>query len=117
MGVGQIAETILSIMNQMNQISERIDGLMEEKLSGEDMMEVQKMVGELQSEVRRAMFMDKWIEDDVEKMIQQYLTAVRQMMIKWTYEDKQLFSNLEKLEKIHKSQSSYCRWHWRFKGP
>jgi len=97
--VQQIGETILSIMNQLNQISDRVDGLMEEKMSGEDYMEVQKMVAELQAEVRRDMFTDKWIEDDVEKMIQQYLTAVRSMMIKWTYEDKQLFSNLQKIEK------------------
>ena len=44
-------------------------------MSGEDYMEVQKMVAELQAEVRRDMFTDKWIEDDVEKMIQQYLTV------------------------------------------
>ena len=49
--------------------------IVEEKMSGEDYMEVQKMVAELQAEVRRDMFTDKWIEDDVEKMIQQYLTV------------------------------------------
>ena len=53
------------------------------KLTKKEMLEVQERVAELESEIAQDKFNDELINDDVEKMIQMFLTVIHK-----TYETK-----------------------------
>merc|ERR1712227_1188696 len=79
--------------------ADNVDTIMtRRKLTKKEMIEVQERVAELESEIAQDKFNDELINDDVEKMIQMFLTSVREMMIQWNNEDAMFFNNVKSIE-------------------
>merc|ERR1711868_84936 len=90
--IGKITYTLNAMMGRLNDISDKVDTIMtRRKLTKKEMLEVQERVAELESEIARDKFND-------EKMIQMFLTSVREMMIQWNNEDAMFFSNVKSIE-------------------
>ena len=60
------------------------------------MLEVQERVAELESEIAQDKFNDELINDDVEKMIQMFLTVIQKHLKLFYYYSFKLFSQLER---------------------
>merc|ERR1712227_480954 len=97
--IGKITYTLNAMMGRLNDISDKVDTIMtRRKLTKKEMLEVQERVAELESEIAQDKFNDELINDDVEKMIQMFLTSVREMMIQWNNEDAMFFNNVKSIE-------------------
>merc|ERR1719282_1207168 len=97
--IGKITYTLNTMMGRLNDISDKVDTIMtRRKLTKKEMLEVQERVAELESEIAQDKFNDELINDDVEKMIQMFLTSVREMMIQWNNEDAMFFNNVKSIE-------------------
>ena len=66
------------------------------KLTKKEMIEVQERVAELESEIAQDKFNDELINDDVEKMIQMFLTVIQKHLKLFYYYSFKLFSQLER---------------------
>merc|ERR1712227_837259 len=92
--IGKITYTLQTRMGRLNDISDKVDTIMDRRrLTKKEMLEVQERVAELESEIANDKF-----NDDVEKMIQMFLTSVREMMVEWTNEDAMFFNNVKGIE-------------------
>merc|ERR1712227_147347 len=97
--IGKITYTLQTMMGRLNDISDKVDTIMDRRrLTKKEMLEVQERVAELESEIANDKFNDEMINDDVEKMIQMFLTSVREMMVEWTNEDAMFFNNVKGIE-------------------
>merc|ERR1712126_291417 len=90
--IGKITYTLQTMMGRLNDISDKVDTIMDRRrLTKKEMLEVQERVAELESEIANDKF-------NVEKMIQMFLTSVREMMVEWTNEDAMFFNNVKDIE-------------------
>merc|ERR1712227_51779 len=90
--IGKITYTLQTMMGRLNDISDKVDTIMDRRrLTKKEMLEVQERVAELESEIANDKF-------NVEKMIQMFLTSVREMMVEWTNEDAMFFNNVKGIE-------------------
>lgn len=94
-----IMGTMMRTFGELNQISDTVDRIMgRKKLNEEEMKDVEERIGKLQAELKKDAAEDEMIDDEVEFMIQNMLTKLREMMVGWTYEDKMFFSNMAEIE-------------------